>query len=255
MNLLPSATVALLLAAASMPAPASINFGRASCDIDTPYSVRIEPERIVFTHDRSKQVVALRADGAIEVDGFTAPMDARDRALVRDLEQEMRGLVPVVKGIAIDAVAIAFEAVGHTSTAFAESPQRARESAERIARTADEIKRAVENQHTWGSGSEAHIERIIEGAVGTLIGEIVGNVTAQAIKVAFSGDRSAIAELEARAASIEKNVEKAIRKRGKELEARAEMLCERLRGLEDIEARISARLPDGSPLDLIRLRR
>jgi len=254
MNLLPTAA-ALLLAAVSTPAAASINLGRASCGIDTPYSVRIEPERIVFTHDRNKQVVALRADGAVEVDGFTAPMDARDRALIRDMEREMRNLIPVVKGIAIDAVAIAFEAVGHASMAFAESPQHARESAERIARTADEIKRAVETQDSWGSESEAHIERIVEGAVGTLIGELVGNVTAQAIKVAFSGDGSAIAELEARAGSIEKNVDKAIKARGRELEARAEEFCERLRGLEDIEARISARLPDGSQLDLIRLRR
>ena len=74
-----------------------------------------------------------------------------------------------------------------------------------------------------------------------------------ALKVALSGDESAVAELEARAESIEKTVEKAVEKRSAELERRAETLCTRLHALDAIEAGIEARLPDGSRLDLVRI--
>ena len=73
--------------------------------------------------------------------------------------------------------------------------------------------------------------------------------------MALSGDEAAVAELEARAGSIEANVEKAIGKHAKELEARADALCQRAHDLDRIEGQISARLPDGSPIDLIQVKR
>ena len=77
----------------------------------------------------------------------------------------------------------------------------------------------------------------------------------QAIKVALSGDEAAVDELTARAGSIEQNVEKAVGKRAKELEVRADALCERVHDLDRIESLLSARLPDGSALDLIQVKR
>ncbi|MBN8480997.1 MAG: DUF2884 family protein [Xanthomonadales bacterium] len=223
------------------------------CDLDSGYSFRIEPSRLVFTEDDSHRVIALLSGGGITVDGRALALDAADRARADELERGMRALVPEVKGIAIDAVAIAFEAVGHASTAFASTPAEARASAERIARTATELQKGIEAKQDWSAKADADLDRIIEGAVGTLVGELVGNVTAMALKVALSGDESAVAELEARAESIEKTVEKAVEKRSAELERRAETLCTRLHALDGIEAGIEARLPDGSRLDLVRI--
>jgi hypothetical protein len=66
-------------------------------------------------------------------------------------------------------------------------------------------------------------------------------------------DPSALAELEARAGSIEKNVEQAVESRSRELEARADALCRQVRDLDAIESRISARLPDGEAINLVRI--
>ena len=151
-------------------------------------------------------------------------------------------------------MSIAFEAVGHASTAFAASPREARESAERIARTSRELQKGIAAKQHWDSTSDADLDRLIEGAVGSLIGELVGNVTVMALKVAFTGDESAVAELEARAASIEKTVEEAVEKRGKALEQRAEALCANIRALDAIESRIEARLPGNARFDLVQLR-
>jgi hypothetical protein len=246
---------ALALVFASGLAFAKVHIDSDHCDVDSDYSTRIEANRIAFTHDKTHQVVAFLPDGVVQVDGRDLALDAADRAHVIELERGMRRLVPEAKALAVDAVAIAFEAVGHVSTAFASSPHEARESAERIARTAEELKRSISSRDTWSAHSEREIGKMIEGTVGSLIGEMVGNITAQAIKIALSGDEAAVAELEARAESIEKNVEKAVEKRADELGARADALCTRIHELARIEAQINARLPDGSALNLVRVRR
>ena len=122
-----------------------------------------------------------------------------------------------------------------------------------VSRSAEELKDSINARQDWGRSSEHEIEQLIEGSVGALIGEIVGNVTAQAVRVALSDDPSALAELEARAGSIEKNVEQAVESRSRELEARADALCRQVRDLDAIESRISARLPDGEVINLVRI--
>lgn len=248
---LPSLVLVTLLLSATC-AHAKVHVGD-HCDLDSRYSFKIEPTRLVFTEDDSKRVIALSRGGGIEVDGRALTLGAADHARVDELERGMRALVPEVKGIAIEAVGIAFEAVGHASTAFASSPAAARESAERIARTSEELKKGIEAKQDWNAKSDADLDRVIEGAVGALVGEMVGNVTAMALKVAFSGDEAAVAELEARADAIEKTVEKAVEKRSKDIERRAGQLCSRLRALDAIESGVEARLPDGSRLDLVRI--
>ena len=243
----------LLLACSAAPVAAKLDVGNADCNVDSNYSIKLKPDRLVFTHERDKPVVELLPGGSVIVDGAPLALSAADRARVDDLERGMRALEPEVKAIAIDAVSIAFEAVGHASTVFASSPREARESAERIARTSRELQKGIAAKQHWDSTSDADLDRLIEGVVGSLIGEMVGNVTAMALKVAFTGDETAIAELEARAASIEKTVEEAVEKRGKALEQRAEALCTNIRALDAIESGIEARLPGNARFDLVQI--
>ncbi|HJT96929.1 MAG TPA: DUF2884 family protein, partial [Rhodanobacteraceae bacterium] len=74
-----------------------------------------------------------------------------------------------------------------------------------------------------------------------------------ALKVAFTGDEAAAAELEARADGIERSVDRAVEKQAAALEARAERLCPRLRALARVESDLDLRLADGSRLDLVRV--
>lgn len=256
MNIRPVfATGILALALSSGRFAAALEVDVEECDIDSPYSTRIEADRIALSNDETHSVVTLLPNGRVEVDGRALSLSQADTAQVAEFERVVREIVPQAKALAIDAVAIAFEAVGHVSTAFAENGHEARESAKRIARSAEELQRSIRERNTWGPHADREIERIIEGAVGSLIGEMVGNITAQAVNVALSGDERAIAELEARAESIEKNVEDAVKKRASEIEARADALCQRMQDLDRIESKIIARLPDGSAFDLIRVKR
>ena len=245
------AAVSLVLAVSAGSSRAKVSIDSVQCDVESRYSTKIESGRIAFTDDKSRQVVAILPGGTLQIDGKAVSLDAADQLRVVELDRGVRVLIPEAKALAIDAVGVAFEAVGHVSTAFATNAEEARESAERLARTAEEIKQAIRSRDVWGADSEKEIEALIEGAVGSLIGEMVGNITAQAVAAAFSGDVSAVAELEARASSIEKVVEK----RAKELESRADALCKQVQALDRIESDITARLPDGSALNLVEVNR
>lgn len=242
------------LACSALPTAAKVDIDGDACDVDSDYSFRIEPGSLIFTSADKRHVVELMPGGLVRVDGFMLALDAGDRRHVDALERGMRVLIPEVKGIAIEAAGIAFEAVGHASTAFAASPREARESAERIARTARELQKGIEAKQDWDAKADADFDRVVEGAVGALVGEIIGNVTAQAITVALSGDQAAVAEITARAESIEASVEKALKQRGKQLEQRAQALCARIADLDVLESRIDARLPGDRPFDLFNVK-
>ncbi len=98
---------------------------------------------------------------------------------------------------------------------------------------------------------DADIDRLVDTTVEAVVPEIVGNVTAEALKVAFTGDEAAAAELEARASGIEKSVDRAVAKEAAALEGRFDALCPRLRALERTEDELDLRLADGSRLDLV----
>ena len=158
----------------------------AHCDVTSDYSTKVDVGRISFTNDKTHRVVTLLPGGVIEVDGRALNLNAEDRQRALELEHAIRTIIPDAKALAVDAVAIAFEAVAHVSAAFASNAHEARQSAERIARTATEMKRVINARDDWGPQSEQEISQLIEGSVKSLIGEMVGNIAAEAIKVALS---------------------------------------------------------------------
>lgn len=247
----PVGFVAVVFALSFNSAIARFSIDSDHCDVESDYSTRLGADRITFTNDKTHHVVVLEKSGRIEIDGTVLSLSADDRQRAVALARAIQVIVPQAKALAVDAVGIAFEAVGQASTAFASDAHQARESAERISRAAAELTRAINAREDWGPQSDKEISSLIEGSVGSLIGEMIGNITAQAISVALSGDEAAVAELQARAGSIEKNVEKAVGKHAKELGQRADALCQRVQELDRIESQFSARMPDGSPIDLI----
>jgi len=244
--------LALVLGAViATPAIAHVHVG--DCGLHSDYSLSIKSDRLVFTRKSGTPAEVEIADGTLRVDGRLIATDAADERRLREAEREVRSIVPEVKSIAREAIAIAFNAIGQVSAAFARDGDAARASAERIARAGREIDRRLADTDTFEHWQDADVDALVESTIETLIPELVGNVTAQALKVAFSGDPAAAAELEARASGIEKSVERAVEKQAADLERRAMNICPRLRALDGAESELSLRLADGSRLDLVRV--
>ena len=242
---------AALGAAVSMPAFAHTHVH--DCDVSSAYSLSIKPDRLVFKRHAGTPAEIEIANGTLRVDGALVATDPADAARLRDAEREVRALVPEVKSIARDAIAIAFDAVGQVAAAFAHDGAAARRSAEHIAALGRDIDRKIAETDSFDRWEDADIDRLVGSTVEAVVPEIVGNVTAEALKVAFTGDEAAAAELEARASSIEKSVDRAVEKQATQLAARAMGVCSRLRALDHVQSELDVRLPDGNRLDLVRV--
>lgn len=237
----------LLALLAATPALAEVNIGSGDCDIHSDYSLTIKPDSLEFSKKNGKPSMLTMANGSLVADGQTLQLSAADRSRVRDIERGVRELEPDIKGVARDAIAIALGAVTEVNASFASDPAQARESALRIQRNAAELEHYVMSTDTI---SEVEVSSFIGKTVTSLIGELVGNIAAQALKVAFSGDEKAAAELEARANGIEKAVEKITAKRSKSLEQRTSAMCTKFQSLQKLQDALEVRLPDGKPLRL-----
>ena len=247
------ATLLALALAATVPAAAFAHshLHVGDCGVHSDYSLSVKPDRLVFTKKSGTPGEVEIAHGTLTVDGSLIAVSDADAKRLRDAEREVRELVPEIKDIARDAVAIAFDAVGQVAAAFARDGDRARASAERIAKLGHEIDRKIAETDSFDHWQDADIDRLVDTTVEAVVPEIIGNVTAEALKVAFTGDEAAAAELEARASGIEKSVDRAVAKEAAALEGRVDALCPRLRALERVEDDLDLRLADGSRLDLV----
>jgi cell fate (sporulation/competence/biofilm development) regulator YmcA (YheA/YmcA/DUF963 family) len=249
------ATLLALALGATVPAAAfahsHIHVG--DCGVHSDYSLSVKPDRLVFTKKSGTPADVVIADGTLTVDGKSIAVDAADAKRLRDAEHEVRALIPEIKDIARAAVAIAFDAVGQVAAAFSHDADRARASAERIAKLGREIDRKIAETDSFDHWQDADIDQLVDTTVSAVVPEIIGNVTAEALKVAFTGDEAAAAELEARANGIEKSVDRAVEKQAAALEGRVDALCPRLRALEKVENDLDVRLADGSRLNLVRV--
>lgn len=237
----------LLVLLAATPAFAEINITSGNCDIHSDYSLTIKPETLTFSKSEGTPATVVLFRGNLIADGQSLPLSSADRERVQAIERGVRDLEPDIKGIAREGIAIALDAVIEVNARFTSDPVEARETAIRVQRSAAELDRYISTTDTI---SEVQVESFIGKTVSSLIGDLIGNITAQAIKVAFSGDEKAAAELEARANGIEKGVEKITEKRSKALSERAEAMCPKFRALQKLERELDVRLPDGKPLRL-----
>ncbi len=229
------------------PAFAAVSFSTENCNIHSDYALKIEPNQLVLTQKDGVPTTLLISNGTLVADGQNLALSAADRERVVAIERGVRDLEPDIKAIAREAIAIALEAVSEVGASFADSPEDARENAIKIQRSAAELDAHIASTDTI---SEVEVEAFVGKTVAALIGNLVGNITAQALKVAFSGDEKAAAELEARADGIDKKVEKIAEKRSKALEQRAGAMCPKFRNLQRLERELDVRLPNGQPLRL-----
>lgn len=222
------------------------------CDVESDYSLRMTPETLVFERSSGtpRQVVMTR--GKLIVDGTPLEIAAADVARIADFEATVREIMPEAKAIALEAVDVAFDAVSAVTEIFETDATRIERTAEKLAETRITIEREVERGFDEQSWNEDRIEEVVEQSIAALVPTLIGDITATALKIAFSGDEDAARELERRAERLEETIEREVEKRAKLLEQRADALCPIVAELDRIEAELTLRLADNQRLDIIR---
>ena len=247
------ASAAILALGATLAAPAQAHKHELSCELHSDYRLSLAPDALRFEREDASHRLELR-QGALLVDGKAVTISAADREKLRAFEQELRALMPEARAIALEAVDIAYAAVGHVMRAFASDADSAQRSIARLESDHKAMREKIEREGATPWFDEREFERLVESTVAKVVPEVVGNVTAVAVKAALSGDEHAVAEIERKAERMEKEIERDVEARADELERRADKLCPRLTELDRIESSLELRLADGRPLNLLETR-
>ena len=118
------------------------------------------------------------------------------------------------------------------------SADRSAATLKRVQQLSDDLSQRVQQSADSADWRGAEFETAIEALVEELVPAMAGDVAAIALRVAFSGDESAIRDLEARAERMEKTIEAGVEKRATALERRAEKLCPKLVALDRLESEL-----------------
>lgn len=223
--------------------------GLDACDLHSDYSLRISEQALEFERSDGTPAALAISRGRLKVDGRDVAVSAADRDRLRQIESEVRALVPEVRAIALDAIGIAGEAMQQVAAVFGGSSAEA--AMARMQQHSEQMRKRIELSDSSQAWEDGEFERAIEAMVEEVVPMMVGSITATAVQLALSGDVDAAAALEAKAGRMEQVIEQSVERRASTLEARADALCPRLHRLEALDASLELRLQDGSELDLL----
>lgn len=241
-----------VVAVAALCAGSASARGFTACEIDSDYDLTIGKEALTFTRSAGTPQRVVMREGTLSVDGVPQDLTAADTMRIETYERDIRAMVPEVKAIAVQAVGIATEAIVQVAAAFAGDDVDTTRLA-RIDALGAELATRIEDSVDTAEWRDEQFDVAIENAMAELVPMIVGDIAAVAVTAALTGDEKKLADIEARAASLEREVETRVEARAGDLERRAEKLCPRMLALDEIESALDLRLADGSQLDLVRM--
>lgn len=221
-----------------------------SCGLDSDYDVTLDTSGLTFRRDGDQSRSIVMSKGRLVVDGRDLSISDADRARIAEYEATVRALVPQAKAIARDAVDIAYVAVTEVAAAFSDTADDA-STRKRLGVLRDEFKLRIDDTFEKRPWNEDEFDSLLERAMGDLMPVVVAEVAGTAIAIALSGDEARAAELEKRAAKIERDIERRIDTQAAQLASRVAALCPMVAKLDRIESGLELRLGDGSRLNLL----
>jgi hypothetical protein len=239
-------------AAAASPQPAaahgSMNINGHQCSVDTDWSVRMHRRAFVFSREGKDPAEVGIGGGRLFIDGKEQKLSAADHARLSRIEQEMTDSLPLLQDIVVEAVDIAFYALTEVARGLASDPKA---TIAELQSAQVKVRAEMQSKPLAAFGGD-EIGRIIEPVVEDFVPNIVGGAVSGALGAAFGGEKKAN-EFEARMNRMEQELDRNVEARAKLLEPKAEEMCERMKSIDQIDNQMEYRLPDGEPLELLRV--
>lgn len=238
--------LALLLASGAAQAHSTHDGVRLGCDVRSDYSVRPYRQAFLFSREGSTPAEIGIGGGRLFIDGKEIELGAADHARLREMEGEMKAMVPQIEKVTLEAIEIAFTALTEVARGLSNTPEKTVAGLERSHR---EMMAEIRSK-PMGVFNEDAMAGIIEPIITRFIPDIVGGAVSTALKAAFSGE-AATKEFEARIKHMEGELDTRVEARAKKLEPLADALCQRLTHLDSLDDSLEFRLPDGKPMQLL----
>ncbi|WP_161786967.1 DUF2884 family protein [Noviluteimonas dokdonensis] len=214
------------------------------CDVDSDYDLNVTDKSVVLTRQTGTPKAIVMRNGRMFVDDKWVSLSKDDSKRIADYEQHIRATLPLAAQIGRDAADIAFTALGEVATGLSSRPEETRAA---LARSRADVDKRLERAVTANRFNGNELGRSIENAISEVLPLVIGDIVGGAISAAFSGDEARIERMN----NLDKEIERRVEPRAKQLEMRAENLCRRMEALDAIDNALVYRLPDGRRLDLI----
>jgi hypothetical protein len=224
------------------------------CRARSAYDLTVNDAALLFERRRPGAQRLEIGRGRLAVNGFVVPLDARDRQRIGAYEAAVRALIPRIKalaqrGVDLSAAAVREEAANVSPRAAADPKFEARLEAR-----ARNLKTRIASSTTTKEWQGAAFNRYTTEIVADVVPLVAGDLAQQALELAVKGDLAGAAKLTDRAAGMRTSLEARIRNKLTVLEPELAKLCPSFDWLDALESALTARLPDGSRLDVIEIR-
>jgi DUF2884 family protein len=234
-----------------LPVAATARDLDAACKMRSDYDITVTNDALFFERAAAPSKRIEMRGGALVADGKTVALSPADRDRIVRFERTVRTLVPPVKQLgqrAVDLSAVAVrEEAAHVSPRSATNPQLNA----RLSARASDLKARIAQSRTSKDWRGAAFNRYAAQTIADVLPLIGGDMAEQALQVALRGDLAGARALSDRAAGLRGALEQRIRAKLDVLEPEVEKLCPSLRALDRLESGMTARLPDGSQLNLL----
>lgn len=241
-------TLALLLAAGQAAAheDAHVNL---NCDVGSDWSVAPYRSAFLFTRgEGSARTEVGIGGGRLFVDGKEVTLAGEDQRRIAGIESELHALEPELRQVGREAVDIAFSALVEVARGLSSTPDKtiAELQRGRVRALAD-----IDRQPMGVFNGDA-MEGIVQPIIERFVPDIVGGAVSSALSAAFSGEAKRN-EFQARMDRMQKELDTRVDARAKALEPLARQMCGRLERMDALDNALAARLPNGEPLQLLRV--
>ncbi|MGO1070227.1 DUF2884 family protein [Lysobacter sp. CA199] len=237
-----TALAALTLAGGSALAEVRVD---ATCEIDSAYELTLNERSLILTRKLGEPKAIVMRQGRMFVDDRWVTLSADDARRIAEFERGTRAAMPEAQHIGREAADIAFTALGEVAAVLGNNPDRTRTHVEKARKQLDaRLANVVTPTRFSGKALGDGIGEALADTLPIVMGELVGG----SVTAVFSGDLDRFKRLDA----IDAKVEAAVQPRADKLGLRADALCQRVRGLDELDNALSYRFA-GKPLDLLKV--
>jgi len=241
-------TLSMGVALAAQASAFDVHVHNEQCGYDSNYDIQVESAGIDFRRASGEPTDVFMHDGRLRVDGRPVAVSATDADRLRQYEQQTRELLPQMAGIAREAIGIGFDAMATVAATLGGSQHHRDKLVDRLNHERRAALRQLDTHLSASRWDTQGLDSAIEQPVTDAADELAHSVTGSVLWSVLTGRAS---EVEARADSIDQSIDKVMKQRSDQLEARAKAVCPRLKAMDQLQQQLGFRLPDGTPLQLI----
>jgi len=223
----------------------------AACQVRSDYDITITAALLLFERATAPVRRIEMHRGALTMNGRPVALGPADRDRISRFETTARALVPPIRALGQRAVDLGVDAVREEAALASPQSAKSPQLDARLAARASDLKARIARSNTSRDWRGAAFNRYAAQIIADVLPLIGGDIAAQALEVALRGDLAGARALSDRATGLHASLERRIRGKLDTLEPDVKKLCPSLRTLDRLESNVTARLPDGSRLNLI----